>query len=52
MIDNILYDSFEGFILDVEVNNTGEIDHLLFDTFMQHFILEVGTVSNEVSYTF
>ncbi len=50
MIDNILYDSFGGFVLDVEVNNVGTIEHLLFDTFMQHFILEV--TSSEVSYTF
>lgn len=50
MIDNILYDSFEGFILDIDVTNTGTIEHLLFDTFMQHFILEV--TSAEVSYTF
>lgn len=49
MID-IIFDNIDGFVLDLDDTNTGTAEGILYDTFMQHFTLEVG--QSEVSYTF
>lgn len=50
MIDNMIFDTIDGFVLDLDDTNTGAAENILYDTFMQHFTLEVG--QSEVSYTF
>lgn len=49
MIDNVLFEGFGGFVLDVDVTNTGSADGILYDTFMSWFVLSGG---GEISYTF
>ena len=48
MIDNVLFESFGGFVIDLDVTNTGEVDGVLYDAFMNWFVLGLG----EISYTF
>ncbi len=48
MIDSTLFESFGGFVLDIDVTNTGPASRILFDTFMSWLTLSGG----EVSYTF
>ena len=49
MIDSVLFDYFGGFVLDIDVTNTGSSDGVLFDTFMSWFTLSGG---GEVSFVF
>lgn len=48
MIDNVLFESFGGFVIDLDVTHTGAADGVLYDTFMSWFVLRLG----EISYTF
>lgn len=48
MIDNALFEDLSGFILDIDVHNTGSSGNLFFDTLMSWFVLG----STETSYTF
>lgn len=42
---NIVFDSFGGFVLDLDVTNTGAAGGVLFDTFMIWSTLGSGEVS-------
>lgn len=50
MINNIIFENVDGFVLNLLNTNTGAASSLLYDTFMQYFTLTV--TSSEVSYTF
>lgn len=49
-IDNVLFEDFGGFILDVDVTNTGAADGVLYDQIMMWFTLTGG--GGEVSFVF
>lgn len=50
-IDNVLFEAYGGFVLDVDVTNTGSADGILYDQIMVWLQL-VGGGSGEVSFVF
>jgi len=45
VIDSVLFEDFGGFVLDIDVINTGSTDGVLYDTFMMWFTLSGGEIS-------
>lgn len=50
-IDTVLFEAYGGFVLDVDVTNTGSADGILYDQIMVWLQL-VGGGSGEVSFVF
>jgi hypothetical protein len=49
MIDSVLFEDFGGFVLGLDVTNTGPAQGILCDTFMSWFVL---AGSGETSFVF
>lgn len=49
-IDNLLFEDLSGFIVDIDVTNTGTANGIQYDTFMSWFTLSGG--GGEVSFIF